>query len=176
MASLRQMAKIDVIRQQREIEVLDPNLANYPLSYMHGRTRFSLTHQEREMLAEYSNEGGVLLADACCGSEPFDRGFRELMSQLFPDQELRPIPSGHELFSRQMGYDLREVRYSKAEGNRRGVPVLEGIEIEGRYAVIYSKYDLGCALQRQQGSDCKGYDHDSAIKIATNVVLYALNQ
>jgi hypothetical protein len=53
---------------------------------------------------------------------------------------------------------------------------LEGIEIDGRFAVIYSKYDISCALERQASVACSGYVEEDALKIALNVVLYALLQ
>lgn len=176
MSSLRELLKVDVIRQQRSIDLVDPNLVNYPLAYMHGRTRFQMTQQERDRLEQYLRQGGVLFADACCGSERFDRAFRELVEQIFPESPLRPIPVDHELLTREIGYDLGTVEFGKALGNRQGPPLLEGIEVDGRYAVIYSKYDLGCALERQQSSACPGYSHESAVRICTNIVLYALNQ
>lgn len=176
MGSLREKAKIDVIRQPREIDLLDPNLVNYPLAYMHGRSRFTFDRKEKEMLADYLKTGGVLLSDACCGSERFDEAFRALIAELFPDNKLVPVPLDHELFSESIGYRISEVTLSKAAGGRVGTPQLEGLLIDGRFAVIYSRLDIGCALERQQGSDCKGYTHDSALKIATNVALYALKQ
>lgn len=176
MSSLSQVTKIDVIRQPREIEILDPNFFNYPLSYLHGRNRFAFSPKEKETLSSYLKGGGVLFADACCGSERFDEAFRALVNGLFPDKKLAPIPTNHELLTREIGYDLSRVEHSKSLGGKQSPPALEGIEIDGRYAVIYSKYDIGCALERQQSSDCKGYTHDAAMKIATNVVLYALKQ
>lgn len=176
MESLREVAKVDVVRQQREMEILDPNFANYPLSYMHGRNRFQLSRAEIEALGRYLRSGGVLFADACCGNERFDESFRSLVAEIFPEKKLVPIPADHELFTTDVGYDLARVETDKALGDRIGPPFLEGIEIDGRYCVIYSKYDLGCALERQQSTDCKGYTHDSALKIATNIALYALKQ
>ena len=70
--------------------------------------------------------------------------------------------------------------YARADGKGvdpeyHGVtPALEGIKYNGRWVVIYSKYDLGCALERHQSSDCLGYDPDSAMKIAAAAVLYSL--
>lgn len=176
MESLQKVAKIDVIRQHREIEILDPNFVNYPLCYMHGRNRFQFESRELETLRDYLRNGGVLFADACCGSERFDESFRALMAELFPDQKLERIPVEHELYTTGIGYDLSKVEQDKALGGRVGPPILEGISLNGRYAVIYSKFDLGCALERQQSTDCKGYTHESAIQIATNIVLYALKQ
>ena len=57
-----------------------------------------------------------------------------------------------------------------------GPPQLEGIKIGGRWAVIYSKYDIGCALERHQSPDCLGHDYESAKTLARAVVLYAMRQ
>lgn len=176
MLSLRDIAKIDVVGQERPIDLLDPNLVNYPLCYMHGRTQFQMDRKERETLAEYLANGGVLFADACCGNAKFDEAFRALMKETFPDKPLEPIPAEHELYTTRIGYDIARVQYGPGLDNRQAPPVLEGINLAGRYAVIYSKYDLGCALQKQQSRDCKGYTHDAAVKIAANIVLYALKQ
>ena len=42
--------------------------------------------------------------------------------------------------------------------------------------MIYSKYDLSCALERQASVACAGYDHQDAVSIAVNVIRYALLQ
>ena len=55
-------------------------------------------------------------------------------------------------------------------------PALEGIKVEGRWVVIYSKYDLGCALEGHKSSDCLGHTRDSALQIATAAVLYSLKR
>ena len=55
-------------------------------------------------------------------------------------------------------------------------PKLEGIRIGDRWAVIFSPYDLSCALEKQNSMECTGYSRQDAEKIALNVVLYSLNQ
>jgi hypothetical protein len=98
------------------------------------------------------------------------------MKQTFPDAPLRPIPPDHELFTDRIGYDIRKLPVNFPTPGTIAAPALEGIEIDGRLVVIYSKYDVGCALEKQAGKDCKGYTHESATKLATNVVLYTLKQ
>ena len=44
-----------------------------------------------------------------------------------------------------------------------------------RWAVIFSPYDLSCALEKQNSLECTGYSRDDAEKIALNVLLYSLN-
>jgi hypothetical protein len=170
----------------RDLPANDPSLFQYPLLYMHGRTRFQLAPDEREALRLHLARGGVLFADACCGANPFDRSFRDLVKQLFPDHNLQPIPVTHELFSEQIGRDIRRLRRRSLDTTNPNAPVattvrevepyLEGIELDGRYAVIYSKYDISCALERQSTLSCEGYLHEDAVKLATNIVLYALLQ
>ena len=129
---------------------------------------------------------GVLFADACCGSTQFDRSFRDLMRQLFPEQELKTIPADHELYSATTGHEIREVtrrRLIASEQNaaltmqtEKGSPLLEGIEIDGRYTVIYSRHDISCALEHQASLSCDGYVEADAARLAVNVVLYSMLQ
>jgi hypothetical protein len=171
---------------QKNLVPSDENLRTYPLAYLHGRSAFQFSPQEIDKLRGYLNGGAVLFADSCCGSPQFDDSFRKLVRQLFPDQKLERIPITHELFSQGIGFDIRKVkRRIPQSGNltdpldptlREGEPYLEGIQIKGRYCVIYSKYDLSCAMERQASVACAGYDHHDAVRIAVNVIRYALLQ
>jgi hypothetical protein len=179
MASLRDNLKMNVAAEQRELTPLDENLIRFPFLYMHGRSQFSFTDEQIARLREHLERGGTLLADACCGREPFDTAFRAFAAKLLPDAKLQAIPTTDELFVASqggdpLGFDLKRVQFTKAMAVAEGEPALEGMQLDGRWAVIYSKYDIGCALERHQGSDCRGYTHESAVKIATNVILYAL--
>ena len=62
-------------------------------------------------------------------------------------------------------------------------PALEGIRVwldekhkDYRWVVIYSRYDIGCALEKHQSSDCLGHDYESALRLGSAVVLYALQR
>ena len=160
----------------------DPALFDFPLLYMHGRKNFALTEAERDKLRDYLNNGGFLFADSSCGAPLFDNSFRQLMQQMF-GRPLEQIPVDHELYNNALGYDIRNVRRriptDEAGGalglqESRGAPILEGIEVDGRYAVIYSKYDLSCALERQAPVSCAGYPRDEAARIVVNIVLNGL--
>jgi hypothetical protein len=70
---------------------------------MHGREPFQMTVQERQQLKEYLSRGNVLFADACCGAPRFDKSFRELVAQLYPDKKFERIPAAHELFTTEIG-------------------------------------------------------------------------
>ncbi|MDA1229963.1 MAG: DUF4159 domain-containing protein [Planctomycetota bacterium] len=161
-------------------------MSRFPLVYMHGRHRFQLQPAQQDAIRDYLSRGGVLLADACCGSSQFDRSFRDLVKQLYPDTEFVQIPVDHELFSKENGHDIKEVRRRRLVPSARnatleikeeiGPPFLEGIEIDGRFAIIYSRYDISCALEHQASLSCDGYVEIDAVKLAINAVLYAMQQ
>ncbi len=184
LVALNAYAGVTANTKVKNITPGDESLKNYPLVYMHGRNSFNFNKQEQERLKTQINRGAMLFADACCASPQFDKSFRDLMAQMFPDHKLTRIPATHELFTTKVAHDLRNVRRRDPEGGDPGKPfkpttvvgepVLEGIEIDGRYVVVYSKYDLSCALERQASAACAGYLPEDAIKIAVNVVMYSL--
>ncbi len=172
--------------QRRTIPITLEELRRFPLVYMHGRYGFRLSQQERDALRDYLSRGTVLFADACCGSPRFDKSFRDLMEQVFPDHQLQPIPATHELYSDAIGHKIDQVRLRKLvpagagesleSKTETGPPILEGIEIEGRYVVIYSRYDISCALENQASLACDGYEEKDAMRLAINIVLYSMLQ
>jgi hypothetical protein len=123
--------------------------------------------------AETADVEGLLMAPIAFfnGHEP--PGFRKFVAALLPGHALEPIPRDDLLYTRKVGYDLAEVRTTRAAGGKQGYPELEGVKLNGHWAVIYSKLDIGCALERPQGLDCPGYTHESAVQIAANIVLYS---
>ena len=116
---------------------------------------------------------GTIFADAACGSPSFDGSFRKLVAELLPTNPLVPIPRDDEIYTKKIYFDLSDCQYSKSAGGGRDLPQLEGVKINGRWRIIYSKLDLGCALERHSGLDCKGYSYESALRIASNIVIYS---
>ena len=107
-----------------------------------------------------------------------------MIAQVDPEHPLRRIPADHEIFSEKVAHDLSRVRRRESLDSSAGQaireqlvvgePFLEGIEVDGQYRVVYSKFDLSCALQRQANFACPGYLDEDAVKIAVNVVTYFL--
>jgi hypothetical protein len=173
-STLREKLKFDVVINHKELAAEDPNLVNFPLLYIHGRGALSFTDEQKISLRRHlSPGGGTLFADAACGSTAFDTAFRKCVAELYPDRTLEAIPPTDDFFTRQIGFNLEDCQLNKAAGGAKGFPTLEGVRIDGHWAIIYSKFDLGCALERHAGIDCKGYNHESALRIASNIVIYA---
>ena len=124
----------------------DPNLVYFPTLYMHGNANFSLSVDDLAALRYHLDPGGgTLFADAACGSATFDAAFRRFTVALLPNNPLVPIPSKDELYSPKVGSDLSQVQFTKAAGGGKGFPQLEGVQINGHWAIIYSRFGIGFA-------------------------------
>jgi hypothetical protein len=177
---------LDVVLATRDLAPSDPNLFDYRFVYMHGRKPVSLTDVEKKNLRFLLKSGGMLFADACCGSKGFDAGFRTLMEEMWGMDKLKlePIPSDDPLFSAELnGVAITSVRCrrerpdGRPEAEYRDVPpALEGVKVDGRWVVIYSRYDIGCALEKHPAGDCMGHTYESAVQLGKAAVLYALKR
>jgi hypothetical protein len=177
--------KIRVSAEPRDLNLTDPQLFNYHLVFMHGRNSFRFTPQEREQLKLFLERGGILLADSICSSKEFTASFRREMKTLLPDRPLARIPANHPLFTRQYGGDIlatvsrRQPLQTEPGGPmksaiREGEPLLEGVTLGDRLAVIFSPFDLSCALESHDSLECEGYTRTDAARIGLNAILYSL--
>lgn len=179
-----QQLNFRVAIEPRLIDIGGKALFDYHLVFMHGRNSFTLTPNERKQLREFVERGGTILADSICASAAFTESFRAEMKAIFPQNALDPIPMTDAMFTTKYnGFDLAQVTRRQPRGaangpldaaKRVGPPELEGVKLADRYGVIFSKYDLSCALERHDSLECEGYTRDDAERISLNVLLYSL--
>jgi hypothetical protein len=164
----------------------DKSLPRFHMAFMHGRHDFRFTDREREALKRYLENGGTLFCDSICASKKFADAFRREIQAVFPQERLQRIPVGDFLFSDAAGgFNIKQVnRRDPVEQQadqplrtrvRKVEPELEGIQIEGRWAVIFSPYDISCALEQHESLECRGYTQQDAARIGLNVLMYTLN-
>ncbi len=147
----------NVVLAQKDLFPRDPNLIYYPLIYIHGRGSLSFPKEDLEALRQHLDPGGgTLFADAACGSPAFDAAFRRFVAELLPDHKLEPIPRDRRAVHPRSGFDLSESPVHQGRRRGQGLPQLEGVKINGHWAIIYSKLDLGCALERHSGHRLQG--------------------
>ncbi len=163
----------DVVLKQKDLFPRNTDLIHYPLIYVHGRGAISFPREDLDALRKHIETGGTIFADAACGSPAFDAAFRRFVVDLLPSNKLVPIPNDDELYNLPGGFNLKDSQYTRAAGGGKGFPQLEGVKLGGHWVIIYSRLDLGCALERHSGIDCKGYTYKSAVQIAGNIVMYS---
>lgn len=171
----RESSTIHVKFKRENVNLSDREALGHPLLYMTGHHDFHFKDAEAERLRAYLKAGGLLLADACCGRLSFDAAFRREMQRVLPDSRLETLPGDHPLYHTLN--DIHTVEYTplvERDFGRTTAPTLEGISIDGKLAVVYSRFDLGDGWEMFPHPFSRGYASQDALKIGVNVLVYAL--
>ena len=168
------------------VSMVDPSVFDYPILFMHGRGTFTFSAEERERFGNFIGNGGTLFANAICSSPPFVDAFKREMQQIFPESPFVRIPNDDPLFSDQYGgFTIERLRVQTPRlspgrqmqlAPQEQVPELYGIKVDDRWAVVFSPLDVSCALEKTSTLDCKGYHPESALRLAVNVLMYAMDR
>jgi len=146
----------------------------HPIIYMTGHREFTLGDNELTVLRSYIKNGGILLADACCGRKAFDRAFRREIQRV-TGAELREIPLDHPFYrSAEVISTVSYGDYHRALNGEMNRPRLEGINYDGVLAVIYSRDDLGNGWEGFEHPYSLGYSQRDALRIGANAIVYAM--
>ncbi len=171
----RDNSTLEVKFKRENVRLKEPRAAGYPLLYITGHHEFSWSGEEAAALQRYLKAGGLLLADACCGRLDFDAAFRRQIAKALPGQKLERLPADHPIYHSLA--DIKQVEYTPRVREDFGhitAPELEGISIDGRLAVIYSRFDLGNGWEQFPHAYSYGLSDRSALQIGTNVLVYAV--
>lgn len=171
----RDSSTMEVKFKRVVVTLKDPEASTYPLLYMTGHREFVWDDQDVARLQRYLSAGGLLLADACCGRMSFDMAFRREIQKVFPDKPLERLPADHPFYS--CHHEVKTVDYTPRTREDYGdfnTPELEGIEIGGRLAVIYSKFDLGNGWEQFPHAYSYGLMDEPALQLGTNAIVYAI--
>lgn len=178
--------KLSISTEEYPVRADDKVLSRFHFAFMHGRHDFRFTPSEKESLKKYLENGGTLFADSICASKQFNVAFRRELKSIFPDATLKRIPPNDLIFTEASGgFDIRKVERRDPVEQQSNQPLrtkvrlvepeLEGIQIDGRWAVIFSPYDISCALEQHESLECRGYSRRDAARIGLNVLMYTLN-
>lgn len=144
------------------------DLYRYPLLYVSGHGRIDLNPSQVDALRRYLDSGGMLYADDNYG---LDASLRNLVAQLYPEQDLEPIASGHPIF--HAFYDLPGLPKIHAHD---GDPAQGfGIHRQGRLVLFYSwSSDIGDGLEDPDVHGDPPEAREAATRMACNILMYAL--
>ena len=153
----------DVRRQinitPQKLDDLTSELLQSPILYLtgHESPMGRLSGVEKNLLKSYVDNGGFILAVACCGSKEFSDGFQELCNELWPYNDLTDLDFDHPVWSMRFG-DVKP-----------GSVRLKGIQQGCKTVVILSQDNL-CGfweINRQFG------EGQTAFHLGANIVAYA---
>lgn len=142
-------------------------LFDFPFCVMSGNEKFSLSEKERQQLRKYLNQGGFLLVSPGCSDETWDKAFRQELKVTFPQLSLETIPMTHPIFSTVN-------RISRLTEKKGREVHLEGLTINGRLVLVYSKDGLNDVANAKGCCCCGGNEVRDAAKVNVNVFTYAV--
>jgi hypothetical protein len=167
--NLQEKTSVRTDPQLRSVSADSLDLFNYPFAVMTGEKSFILTDAQRTNLRDYLEAGGFLVASAGCSSREWSASFRDEIARIFPDRELKVLDKDHPVFSTV--YTIRGLKTKRQASN----PHLEGLEIDGRIALIFSEDGLNDTAHAGGSCCCCGGDEiTNARDVNVNLLAYAL--
>ncbi len=140
---------------------------DFPFCVMSGNEGFSLTEKERTQVRKFLAQGGFLLVSPGCSDEKWDRCFRQEIKVCFPDNALRKIPMTHPIFSIVNPIPRLTDKHGR-------LVALEGLELNGRLVLVYSKEGLNDVEHATGCCCCGGNEISNPVRVNVNVFTYAV--
>ena len=147
---------------------LDANeVFNFPFCVWSGEDTFTLTAKDRENLRRYLLGGGFILSSPGCSDANWDAALRRELKLIFPEQQFVKIPMTHPIFSTVFKIPHLTDKQGK-------VAQVEGLEINGRLVMVYSKDGLNDVGNAKGCCCCGGNMITESAQVNVNAFTYAL--
>lgn len=146
------------------------DLLQSPVLFLSGRDGLKLSSSQKQNLRNYVVGGGFVFANACCGGSGFDRDFRQLMQELFPESGLRFLEPDHPIWYAEQTVPEGQIR------------PLFGLDACCRTSVVYCPDDLSCLWELGNERALANMQADvrekvlGSFAIGANVLAYATNR
>jgi hypothetical protein len=134
-----------------------------------GSKTLDLSTEEKANLKYYLENGGFIFCENTCSKPAFSDSVEDLMLELFPQEKLSEVPLDHVLYKEPYSQD--PILLGKAKGKSQ---FLKGLRLSQRYVLVLSPYDLSSSIGGG-AHDFGGLDTESAIRLFTNIISYALS-
>jgi hypothetical protein len=167
LADLARETHLNVARKFQSLRLDSDALFDSPFCVFSGEENFTLTQKERDNLRKYLFNGGFILSSPGCSDEKWDKSLRKEIKLAFPECDLVKIPMTHPVFS--VVNQLPKL----VDKNGKAV-LLEGLELNGRLAMIYSKEGLNDVAHAKGCCCCGGNEIRDPAKVNVNIFTYAL--
>jgi hypothetical protein len=174
---IERMTSVEPEPARRELSLADPALFELPFLYVTGRRDFpAFAAADAERLGAWLRAGGTLVADdaAATPGYGFDAAIRRELARALPEARPERLGAEHTVF--KSFFLVRSVA-----GARVASPFLEGLNLQGRTAVILSPNDLLGAFARdplgrwvEPCSPGGERQRRLALHLGVNIVMYAL--
>ncbi|NRB83893.1 MAG: DUF4159 domain-containing protein [Winogradskyella sp.] len=150
------------------VEVGSTDIFQYPFLHMTGHGNVFFSDEDAENLRLHLISGGFLHIDDNYGMEPY---ITKELKKVFPNKELRAIPSDHEIFNSAFEFPKGLPKVHEHDGK---APQAFGIFHEGRLVLLFTfESDLGDGWEDEEVHNDPEDVRDKALKMGANIVKYA---
>jgi hypothetical protein len=169
---LKERTTVPVLNLKEEVvEAGDEKLFAIPFLYMTGHGNVKFGEDEIRNLRKYLTSGGFLFANDDYG---MDKAFRREIRRIFPDAPLVEVPFSHPIY--HCFYDF-PAGLPKIHEHDKLPPQGFGVFREGRLVVFYDyQSDIGNGLEDPGTYNDPPEKHEAALRMAINIVVYAMTQ
>jgi hypothetical protein len=143
------------------------NVFDFPFCVWSGEDDFALTKKERDSLRKYLLNGGFILSSPGCSDPKWDTALRRELKLVFPEYKLVKLPMSHPVFS-----TVNQV--TRLTDKKGAAASVEGMEINGRLVMVYSKDGLNDVSNARGCCCCGGNMIVESVLVNVNVFTYAL--
>ncbi len=175
---LRFRTSIELHLEPAEVPIESPRLFDQPFLLLFGQGEFGhFSRAQADNLGRFLELGGFVFVDNVGAAGPsagFDRNLRAELKRILPGRELKALAPDHVLYRSFYRVEL-------PAGRVLAVPYLEGLVLDDRLGLVYSRNDLSGAWARHAFG---GALHDvipggeaqreQAYRLGVNLVVYAL--
>ena len=149
---------------------MDESFFSYPILFMTGHGRISMTDRESENLRRYLLSGGFLYADDDYGMDPY---FRQIMTKVFPERKLTELPFSHGIYSVHFRFDHGLPKIHEHDNKSpRGYGLFDD---QGRLMVFYTiETNISDGWADPDVHNDPPEKRRQALEMGTNIILWPL--
>ena len=149
------------------VEVGSAEIFSYPFVHMTGHGNVVFSTNDVENLQKYLTSGGFLHIDDNFGMDEY---IRKEIKKLFPNNDLKEIPSNHAIFQ---GPNLFPNGLPKIHEHENKRPQAFGIFIENKLVLLYTfETDLGDGWEDKEVHNDPDSIREKAFKMGANIINY----
>ena len=150
------------------VEVGSTDIFQYPLLHMTGHGNVFFSDDEAQNLRNYLISGGFLHIDDNYGMKQY---IVKELKKVFPNQELKELPSSHEIFKTAFAFPKGLPKIHEHDGKR---PQALGLFYENRLVLVFTvESDLGDGWEDQEVHNDPEETRLKALQMGANIVKYA---
>lgn len=146
------------------------------LAVMTGTGQLQLGEQDKAALKNFVKAGGTVVIDAGGGSEDFATSCEAILQELFGADCLANLDAESPVYlPKDENLLIGAVKYRRAAEmiGAKKFARLQGVTVNGRLAVVYSREDLTTGLLGVPCFTCVGYEPKTAMALMRNIMLQA---